>query len=166
MTSGHLSNSAVQQKAEASIISALAKQLDVSGSLTPRKVTVLGGSFVQLDACTEGEGIMVEAYARQGPLKGAQIKKISQDILKLALLKRDPRLAESRAIIVFASEEARTSVTGWVRSAAEQFGVELLVVDIPPPLREEIRSAQARQIMVNSELSAGKVNFTNDAIQG
>ena len=108
--------------------------------------------FVQLDACSDDESLLVEAYARQGKLKGAQIKKISQDILRLALLKRDPRLSDSRAIAVFASEEARDSIAGWIRSAAEEFEIELIVVDIPDDLRDEIKAAQARQVMVNVEL--------------
>ena len=152
MTSEHLSDSAVQRNAEGAIVEALAAQLGFEGALKPKRVTVLGGSFVQLDACSDDESILVEAYARQGKLRGAQIKKISQDILKLALLKRDPRLSDSRAIAVFASEEARGSITGWIRSAAEQFGIELVVVDIPDTLRDEIKSAQARQVMVNVEI--------------
>jgi hypothetical protein len=39
---------------------------------------------------------------------------------------------------VFASEDARRSVRGSVSRAAEQFGVELLTVELPEPLREEI----------------------------
>ena len=152
MTNEHLSDSTVQRDAEAAIVEALATRLGFEGALKPRRMTVLGGSFVQLDACSDDERILVEAYARQGKLKGAQIKKISQDILKLALLKRDPRLSDSRAIAVFASEEARDSITGWIRSAAEQFGIELVVVDIPDALRDEIKSAQARQVMVNVEI--------------
>lgn len=151
-TSGHLSDSAVQRNAEGAIVAALAAKLGFEGALKPKRVRVLGGGFVQLDACSDDESILVEAYARQGKLKGAQIKKVSQDILKLALLKRDPRLRDSRAIAVFASEEARGSVTGWIRSAADQFGIELAVVDIPEALRDEIKSAQARQVMVNAEI--------------
>ena len=90
-------------------------------------------------------------------MKGAQVKKISQDVLKLALLKRDARLQHSRALVAFASEEAHASITGWIRSAAEQFGVELLVVDIPESLRDEIVSAQARQMMVNVEVPLADV---------
>jgi hypothetical protein len=144
----------VQQKAEEAIVGALAERLGMPGALHPRRLPVVGGSFVQLDACSEDESVLVEAYARQGTLRGAQIKKISQDILKLALLKREPRFSQARAIIVFASGEARASVTGWIRAAAEQFGVELMVVDISGEIRDEIRSAQARQVMVNIEVPA------------
>ncbi|GAA2736414.1 hypothetical protein GCM10009867_21050 [Pedococcus aerophilus] len=153
MTSEHLSDSAVQRNAEGAIVEALSTQIGFEGALKPKRVAVLGGGFVQLDACSDDDSILVEAYARQGKLKGAQIKKISQDILKLALLKRDPRMRDSRAIAVFASEEARDSITGWIRSAAEQFDIELVVVDIPDVLRDEIKAAQARQVMVNVEIS-------------
>ena len=85
----------------AAIVEALAAQLGFEGALKPKRVTVLGGGYVQLDACSDDEPILAEAYERQGKLNGAQIKKISQDILKLALLKRDPRLSDSRAIAVF-----------------------------------------------------------------
>ena len=152
MTSKHLSDSAVQKDAEGAIVEALAIQLEFKGALKPRRVAVRGGGFVQLDACSDDQSILVEAYARQGKLRGAQIKKISQDILKLALLKRDPRMRDSRAIAAFASEEARDSITGWIRSAAVQFDVELVVVDIPGALRDEIKEAQARQVMVNVEI--------------
>lgn len=157
MASNHLSDSTVQQNAELAIINSLAEQLGMPGALYPKKLPAPGGAFVQLDACSDDNSVLVEAYARQGKLKGAQIKKISQDVLKLALLKRDSRLSRSRAIIVFASEEARASITGWVRSAADQFGVELVVVDIPESVRNEIRSAQARQVMVNVEMPADEV---------
>lgn len=112
MTSEHLSDSAVQRNAEGAIVQALAKRLGFEGALKAKRVAVLGGGYVQLDACSEDDRILVEAYVRQGKLKGAQIKKISQDILKLALLKRDPQLRDSRAIAVFASVEARDSITG------------------------------------------------------
>lgn len=152
MTSAHLSDSAVQRNAEGAIVEALATHLGFKGELRPKRVTLIGGGFVQLDGCSDDESILVEAFARQGKLKGAQIKKISQDILKLALLKRDPRMSGSRAIAVFASQEARDSITGWIRSAAEQFDIELVVVDIPDALRDEIKAAQARQVMVNVEV--------------
>ena len=157
MADKHQSDSAVQQDAERAIITALAEQLGIHRELRPQKVSAPGGSFVQLDACTEDGGVLVEAYARQGKLKGAQIKKISQDILKLALLKTDPALADSRALIAFASDEARGSIGGWIRAAAEQFGVELVVVEIPEDVRDKIRAAQSRQLMVNVELSADDV---------
>ena len=108
-----------------------------------------GDVWVEVDARSPDSSVFVEAYARQGPLEGAQMKKIGQDILKLALLRREATFADTRAIIAFASNEARESVRGWLRRAADAFGVELLVVAIPEDLRNEILSAQSRQMMVN-----------------
>lgn len=99
----------------------------------------------------------MEAYARQGSLKGAQLKKIGQDILKLALLQLEATFAGTRAIIAFASDEARDSVRGWLRRAADAFGVELLVVPISKDLRNEILSAQSRQTMVNIDATLADI---------
>lgn len=85
---------------------------------------------------------------------GAQLKKIATDVLKLALLREEPGFEGVRPIVVFASQEARSSVTGWVNHAADVFGVELRVVDIAPQLRAELLATQERQKMVNVPLSS------------
>ncbi|OFS14467.1 hypothetical protein HMPREF3086_14805 [Dietzia sp. HMSC21D01] len=117
---------------------------------------------IQLDARSEDGKFAVEAYARQGRLKGGQRKKIAQDVLKLALLRSEPGYRDVRPIIVFASEEARSSITGWVKHAASVFGVELHVVDIDPGLRNAILATQRRQRMVNADLAAVADDLTID----
>lgn len=109
----------------------------------------VGDVHIEVDARSEDGHLFVEAYARQGALRGAQLKKIGQDILKLALLRHQAAHARARFVIVFASSEARDSVRGWLRYAAEQFGVELRVVALPDGMREQILAAQQRQVMVN-----------------
>jgi len=151
--SKHLSDSDVQRRAEASIIAALAESWGVALAPTPGRITLAGDVGVEVDARAPDSSLFVEAYARQGSLKGAQLKKIGQDILKLALLKREASFADNRAIIAFASQEAHDSVRGWLRRAAEVFEVELLVVQISEELRNEILSAQSRQVMVNIDAS-------------
>lgn len=149
----HQSDSAVQREAETAIIDALAAKLGVAlvgGGTLPLD----GGAHIHLDARSENGKVVVEAYARQGTLKGGQLKKIAQDVLKLALLRREPGYTDVRPIIVFASEEARSSITGWVQHAAGVFGVELHVVDIDQGLREAILATQFRQKMVNVDVSA------------
>lgn len=147
----HQSDSAVQRDAESAIIDALAAKLGVvlacGGTLS-----LSGGVRIQLDAWSADGKFAVEAYARQGTLKGGQLKKIAQDVLKLALLRHEPDHAEVRPIIVFASEEARSSITGWVKRAADVFGVELHLVDIDPELRAKIVATQDLQKMVNVSL--------------
>jgi hypothetical protein len=155
----HQSDSAVQRTAELAIVEALAEQLGVvlnaGGS-----VTLSGGARIQVDAVSEDRKIVVEAYARQGQLKGGQRKKIAQDVLKLTLLRKEPAFADARPIIVFASTEARSSITGWVQHAADVFGVELHVVDIDTSLRARILATQEAQKMVNVDLATAADDLT------
>lgn len=144
----HVSDSAVQRNAEAVIVSRLGQLLGVPLQAGGR-VPVGTSAYVEVDARSADNSVFVEAYARQGVLKGAQLKKVGQDILKLALLRRIPEYCDARIIIAFASPAARGSVRGWLARAAEEFGVELEAVDLPPDLRERVREAQRRQVMVN-----------------
>ena len=145
----HQSDSAVQRSAEKHIIDALAISTGIEFDTDPGRITLAGGVWVEVDARSNQGSVFVKAYARQGKLKGAQIKKIGPDILKLALLRRKEQNLGARAIIAFASQEASDSIRGWLRRAAEEFGVELMVVEIDQSLREQILAAQNRQIMVN-----------------
>lgn len=153
----HSSDSAVQRQAEVDIVTALAADQGLKLSSKPRRVTLRGDVWVEVDARSDDGSVFVEAYARQGELKGAQLKKIGQDILKLALLKREADHRGARAIIAFASQEACDSVRGWLRRAAEEFGVEFHVVAIGADLRERILAAQRRQVMVNVQSSLADV---------
>lgn len=136
---------------------ALSVELETTRDVT--SISLAGGVRIEVDAATRDASVVVEAYARQGRLKSAQLKKIAQDILKLALLKREPGRQSTAAIIVFASQEARDSVSGWVGQAADSFDVTLKVVDIPENLREQIRLAQSRQVMVNLDQVADDVGL-------
>lgn len=143
------SDSSVQRRAEAVIVEALAVKIGIP--LMSGGVLALGGGVtIQLDARSADGKVAVEAYARQGKLHGGQLKKIAQDILKFALLQQELAHADVRSIVVFASEAAHASITGWVKHAANSFGVELIVVDIDDGLRAELIRAQQRQNMVNA----------------
>jgi hypothetical protein len=144
----HLSDSAVQRDAEAMIVAELGAQFGIS-LLPGGRLQVGGGAHVQVDARSENNGVLVEAYARQGALKGAQLKKVGQDILKFALLRQTGGWAEARMILAFASNEAKESIRGWLAQAAEVFEVELVVVALAREASERILAAQQRQVMVN-----------------
>ncbi|SIM54915.1 hypothetical protein [Micromonospora cremea] len=157
----HQSDSQTQRRAEEEIVAGLAASLGVV--LTkPARIALSGGVFVEVDAATPDMGVVVEAYARQGRLKGAQPKKIAQDVLKLALLKREPGWEGTRTIIAFASHDARDSISGWLARAAAEFGVELFVVEIPEALRARILNTQRHQVMVNANLLADDLVVQTD----
>ena len=143
-----LSDSAAQRDAEWFIVDAVASRLGVP--LGPGgRIDVGGGAHVEVDAQAEDGTVVVEAYARQGALKGAQLKKVAQDVLKFALLRRTDGWSSTRMVLAFASGEAKDSIRGWVAQAAHLFDVELVAVDIPSDVRQRILAAQRRQVMVN-----------------
>lgn len=102
------------------------------------------------DGLNIDEKVAVEAYARIGPLKAGHRHKIKGDILKLALI--GTQLGpEWRKIICFASPETASFVQGrsWVAQAAREFGIEVVVVELPEEARLVVEAAQIRQLMVN-----------------
>ncbi len=153
----HPSSSAVQLEAEVSIVAAASTTLsaDLVRERDITSIPVGSGAHVEVDGATRDRSVVVEAYARQGTLKGAQLKKIAQDVLKLAVIKDELGRDGTRAVIAFADESARQSIGGWVREAADRFGVELLTVEVSAELRDKILAAQRRQVMVNGADLAG-----------
>lgn len=130
------------------MILAVAAQ-QIGAVLAPARVELRGGSRVEVDGTDNDHTVFAEVYARQGVLKGGQVKKVAQDILKLAMLSRN--WPDARLVLVFASPEAARTVTGkgWLAEAVTDFGIEVLVADIEPSLREGLQDAQRRQVMVN-----------------
>jgi hypothetical protein len=49
----------------------------------------------------------------------------------------------------FARERAARLLAGWLREAAEDFGIEVVVVDLPARVRAAVQQALGRQRMVN-----------------
>jgi hypothetical protein len=145
----HPSNSAVQRGAESAILDALSAEFGVA--LAPRSVPLPNGARVDVDGATADFSVLVEAFSRQGALKGGQQKKVCQDALKLITLGRIHPGA--RLVIAFADPEAATYATRgtWVAEALATWGIEVIVVDIAPELRTRIREAQLRQMMVNAD---------------
>jgi hypothetical protein len=128
----------------------MSRAVTILQDLKGTKVDVGSGTYVQVDAASSDHAVLLEAYARQGKLKGAQLEKIAQDILEFALIKKVRTVQETDAYIVFASDEARASICGWLLTAAYSYDVQLVTVDIDDELRGSIIRAQGRQIMINA----------------
>lgn len=145
--SRHLSDSSEQQVAEKYMLKSLEKNLGLNFDSEAELPIEIG---VQPDAIDPINKVIVEAYARVGEVKGAQLHKIKGDILKLALI--DKKLGKGwRKIMCFASDEAAKYVQGksWVAEAAKAFGVDIHVVHLSSEQRNNVVSAQKRQRMVN-----------------
>jgi hypothetical protein len=143
----HLSDSSEQQTAEKHMLMSLEKKLGISFDAQASLPVNIG---VQPDAIDTSNKIIVEAYARIGKLKGAQLHKVKGDILKLVLI--DKKLGgEWRKILCFASEEAAQYALGksWVAEAAREFKIEVHIIHLTEELKNNVISAQKRQRMVN-----------------
>jgi hypothetical protein len=118
---------------------------------TPFIVRTPTGARMEFDAGVAASGaqpgLLVEAWAHQGPPKAAQKKKIVGDALKLAygssLLDGPTRL-----VLLFSDPLAAapfTSTRAWSASAFNHFAIEIGIVELPEDERERIRLAQTRQ---------------------
>jgi hypothetical protein len=145
----HKSDSSPQQQAEAHMLTALQKSLEA---------TFVAGAWLPIELGVKPDGldltkkIIVEVYARVGALKGAQLHKAKADLLKLIYVKK--KLGpEWRAVICFGSNEAAAFLQGksWAAEAAREFGVEVVVQELPQEQKQKILAAQQRQRMVNAE---------------
>lgn len=99
----HASDSAVQRDAEGALLAVLSHELGVP--LTPRRLSLPDGSYVDVDGVSRDPDVLVEAWAHQGQPKGAQTKKILMDAMKsshaAAVLDE-----EWRTILLFSDEAA------------------------------------------------------------
>lgn len=143
----HQSDSLEQRTAEPLILAGVAKIVGLE--LTPRSLRLDGGARVDVDGVAPDETVFVEIFAHQGRLKGAQFHKVARDGLKLITLGRSR--AGSRLIIAFGDPVAAACVTGssWLAEALTIWGIEVLVIDLDDAVRDGLRAAQLRQVMVN-----------------
>lgn len=142
----HAADSGAQRDAEEEIRELVAAQLGVA--LAPAKLPLSDATRVQVDAASADEQVLVEIFARQGALKGGQVKKVTQDAFKLLTLKRDR--PNARLYLAFASAEAAAYVSnpkGWITEALRLWGIDVLLVDVPSDTRKALLAAQARQVM-------------------
>jgi len=101
------------------------------------------------DRVAPDESVLVEIFAHQGRLKGAQFHKVARDALKLITLGRSR--PESRLIIAFGDTDAAAcvSASSWLAEALRTWRIEVFVANLDADVRSGLRAAQARQIMVN-----------------
>ncbi len=153
MGTTHPSDSAVQRRAEQRILELAGQLLGVELTHRPRaeaNMTVPDEARVDVDGYCPDPGIYAEVFARQGTLKGGQVHKVAQDVLKLVTIRRC-LAPTARLCMVFADEAAAATLRGpgWLAEAARVWEVETVVVDLDPPLRLELQQAQQQQRMTN-----------------
>ncbi|HVW18629.1 MAG TPA: hypothetical protein VHB30_10320 [Solirubrobacteraceae bacterium] len=139
----HPGDSAAQRAAEPLMVAAVAETIGVP--LSKRRVRLAEGVHCEVDGASADGRVLVEAFAHQGAMRGAQLKKVSEDAFKLVTLARGR--AGIRLIVAFADELAAKSFLGrsWKAEALRVWGVEVLVVELHGDVRAGIRDAQVRQ---------------------
>lgn len=142
-TTVHPGDSTVQQEAEPLMIAAVAEAIGVP--LAKERITFDNGSWCEVDGVSDDGNVLVEAFAHQGKMIGGQLKKVSEDALKLVTIAKT--LPSPRLIVAFADDVAASSFMGksWKAEALRIWGVEVLVVELHGDVRAGIRSAQVRQ---------------------
>jgi len=133
------------QRAAESVILAQASEV-LGATLEPRRLYLADGVRIEVDGVCDEPPTLCEVWAHQGPAKTAQSHKVLHDALKLFVAGR-ALATHPRLILVFAHPLAAARFTGrsWYAHALRDLSVEVLVVDIPDDLRDQIRAAQTRQ---------------------
>jgi hypothetical protein len=126
------------------MVALLADQLGVL--LAPRRIDLEGGRRVEIDAADADLTVLCEAWAHQGAPKAAQRNKVLADAFKLAFTAKAIG-GEPRLILLLSDDSAAAPFRGrsWCAAALVDYGVEVMVVELPDDLRENIRAAQTRQ---------------------
>jgi hypothetical protein len=132
-----------QQRAEAVMIAALERELGVP--LGPQRLVIRDGVHVEVDGASDDLSVLVEAFAHQGPVKGAQRSKVLADAFKLAFVARTLDSPSRLILLMSCDEAARRFRSGWAAEALASFGIELKIVEIDAAVRQGLRDAQARQ---------------------
>ena len=148
MSVNSASDSSTQRSAERLILDAVSKSVGVE--LSPTRLRLNGGAVVDVDGVAPDESVLVEVFAHQGQLRSGQRHKIAGDALKLitTAIGKDPA---PRLVLAFADPVMTSFFAGknWLAAAVVAWDIEVVVVELDASVREGIRAAQARQVMVN-----------------
>jgi len=117
---------------------------------TEARTTLPNGARIDVDGYRPDPLTYAEVFARQGKLKGGQIQKVAQDVLKLVTV-RKLLAPNAQLYVVFADKSAAAipNGRGWLAEAARAWDVKPLVVRLDTKLRGELNKAQDRQRMIN-----------------
>ena len=140
------SDSSEQRSAEPYILAAVGERFGVE--LRKRRIDLEAGSWLEIDGYASNPLILCEAWARIGPAKPGQQKKVMTDALKLVVARAGLGGAEDcHAVLAFCDKTAAEHFSGksWMAEALRQLSIEVLVVEIPSEVRESITTAQGRQ---------------------
>ena len=143
----HPSDSAVQRRAEGLILAELSSRFGVV--LEQRVELELGDASVEVDGVDKDQSYFVEVFSRVGTLKGGQVKKVSEDALKLMAVGENR--PNSKLVLAFASHEAADSIRGWRSAVISALDIQIEIVELGPGEQAKIEAVQIKQRMENPD---------------
>jgi len=137
-------DSQVQRHAEAVLLAALSASIGVP--LVPARIHLPDGTYVECDGVSDDPSVIAEVWAHQGQVRGAQVKKVLADALKLLHVSESLGKGH-RKILCFSDEQAARTFTSrtWYAGALRRMDIQVHVVDLPADRRDQILTAQKRQ---------------------
>lgn len=152
MENTNKSSSLEQAEAERVIFNKIEEVLKFSLKANP-KIYLADNAFtyIQPDFYSEEETIVGEIFAHIGKPKKAQDNKIANDILKMLLLEKVHN-KRYRKIIVICDENEEKKLQGMsaLAESIRQFEIEIIRIEIPEHIKNNILDAQNRQKMINA----------------
>lgn len=143
----HPGDSVAQRSAEAVALTLVSQQLGVP--LSKRRVPMLDGGWLEVDAVSDAPPILCEIWAHQGSPKPAQKAKVMTDAMKLLYARSlmSDALDDCRMLLVFADPLAAAHFRGrsWMAAALRAAGIETVVVQLPDDVRLAVARAQEQQ---------------------
>jgi len=147
VTTAHPSSSDVQQETE-EIIRGILASTNPGVSFASERIAC-GKEWVSIDAVgrdKNGEIVqLVDIYARQGKLKGGQLKKPTDDAARLMLAAQHSDGTPCLRLVWCCQQAVGQVRRGWRGLALEAMGVEIEAVGLPASQVERILQAQKRQ---------------------
>ncbi|MGW9113101.1 hypothetical protein [Microbacterium sp. NPDC055683] len=140
----HPSDSKAQRDAEVVILASLSEQIAVP--LSKASIPTGNGGRVEIDGASDDLSVLVEVYARQGTLAGAQPKKLATDALKLTWI--GAHVGAKRLILAVADARVEAYLrrpTAWLTQALIDLGVEVIRVEVGEATAEALHRAQQTQ---------------------
>jgi hypothetical protein len=134
------------------MLAALSVELKVD--LKPRRLTLPGGAYCDVDGVSADEMVLVEAFARQGKLLSGQRGKIARDALKLITLAHHRPGAQTIIALADQTVVDELTATSWLAEALHTFDVKVVLVDIDADARDKVAAAQVHQVIKNVDADA------------
>lgn len=150
----HPSSSDEQQISQQHIIKAVSKEIGLGiEQLEKTKIKFIDGSYLEIGGFHKDPNVLCEASAHIGKMGGSQPHKVMNDAMKMLFVEKFSN-TKFRKILAFADLGAARSFkeNSWRSKCLKEYGIEVLVIEIPEEIRNIVIDAQYRQKMVNIEL--------------